>query len=107
TKTDFWLDSLNTSIDLIRIGSNSDTGSFQGVSGMDYAPVSDRLILTVSTEDTRSTYEDGTIGKSYIWIVKFFASKREWRAINPDQVIDLEAIDPRFKGQKIESVAVM
>jgi hypothetical protein len=107
TKNDFWNDTINTPVDLIRIGTNTDTNSFQGASGMDYATRSDRLILTVSTEDTKNSYDDGTIGKSYLWVVKFISSKREWLAINPDQVIDLEKIDQRFKGQKIESVAVM
>ena len=107
TKNAFWSDTNNVAIDLIRIGTNTDTASFRGVSGMDYAPVSDRLILTVSTEDTRSVYEDGAIGKSYLWIVKFISSKRDWLAINPDQVIDLEEIDGIFRGQKLESVAVV
>ena len=106
TRNDFWADSTKP-IDVIRMGVNTDTNSFRGISGMDYAPVSDRLILTVSTEDTKSAYEDGAIGKSYLWIVEFISSKKDWLAINPDQVIDLEEVDPQFKGQKIESVAVV
>jgi hypothetical protein len=51
--------------------------------------------------------DDGAIGKSYLWIIKNISAKRKWKAINPDQVIDLGSIDPRFNGQKIESVCVM
>ena len=91
---------------IIRIGNNADSSIFNGISGLGYAPKSDRLIITVSTEDTRSVLDDGAIGKSYLWIVKNISSKRNWMAINPNQVIDLGSIDSRFDGQKIESVCV-
>jgi hypothetical protein len=64
-------------------------------------------LLTVSTEDTYSTQEDGTIGKSYIWIVNDINSKRSYAAINPTKTIDLETIDQRFGKQKIESVCII
>ena len=89
------------------MGSNSDTSVFNGVSGLSYAPKTDKLIMTVSTEDTRSVYEDGAIGKSYIWIVNSITSKRNWKSINPNIIIELDSIDPRFKSQKIESVCVL
>jgi hypothetical protein len=102
----FWKSPSSSEITLIRMGINKDSALFQGVSGMCYASKSDRLILSVSTEDTRTSYEDGKIGKSYLWIVKNISSKKEWSGINPDQIIDLEAIDSRIRGQKLESVCV-
>jgi hypothetical protein len=102
----FWKNQTQTQIITIRIGANADTSVFNGVSGLAYAAKGDRLLLTVSTEDTRSAYEDGAIGKSYLWIVDNISTKRGWRAINPNKVIDLETIDQRFKGHKIESVCV-
>ena len=36
----------------------------------------------------------------------YISSKKNWKALNPDQTIDLESIDPRFKGEKIESVCI-
>ena len=107
TSPDFFSDQSNCPINLVKIGANEDTANFQGVSGMAYSRNSDTLILTVSTENTRSTYEDGTIGKSYLWIVDNISSKRRWKAINPNQVIDLESGDTRFKGQKLESVCIL
>ena len=74
---------------------------------MDYAPKNDKLILTVSTENTYSNISDGSIGKSYLWIVKNISAKKNWKAINPDKIIDLEKTDSRFKEQKIESVCVL
>ena len=106
TSPDFWKKQSNVSITVILAGSNTDSALFKGVSGLAYAKQSDRLIMTVSTEDTRNSMDDGAIGKSYLWIVKNISSKKRWKAINPDQVIDLEAIDPKFKSQKIESVCV-
>jgi hypothetical protein len=94
-------------VSVIRIGGSNDTTSFEGVSGLTYAPKGDRLILTVSTEDTPNAIDDGKIGKSYLWIVKNITTKKNWKAINPDEVIDLESIDNRFKGHKIESACVI
>lgn len=103
----FWKDQANTPLSTAFLGSNSDSNTFSGVSGMTYAPKSDRLLLTVSTEDTRNTMDDGAIGKSYLWIIWNISTKKRWKAINPDQVIDLDALDSRFKGQKIESVCLL
>ena len=64
-------------------------------------------ILTVSTEDTRSSYDDGAIGKSYLWITEKISTKINDKALGNIRVIDLENIDSRFKGQKIESVTVI
>jgi hypothetical protein len=106
TKDNFWKDQSNSPITTINIGSNMDTTKFSGISGMTYSTKSDRLLLTISTEDTKNAIDDGAIGKSYIWIIKNISSKKNWKAINPDQIIDLENLDARFKNQKIESVCI-
>lgn len=106
TDNSFWEKQKNAAVTSMLVGSNTDSSVFNGVSGLAYAPKSDQLILTVSTEDTRNNVDDGAIGKSYLWLVKSISSKKNWKAINPDQIIDLEEIDPRFKGQKIESVCI-
>jgi hypothetical protein len=107
TTPKFWEKQVTARMDFILFGNNSDTSKFQGVSGLAYARRSDKLIATVSTEDTRSVYEDGAIGKSYLWIVDNISSKKGWKSINPNRIIDLESIDSRFKEQKIESVCVV
>ena len=106
TSENFWKDQANVPISTILTGSATDSTVFNGISGLAYANKSDRLIVTVSTEDTRNNMDDGAIGKSYLWIIKNITSKKNWKTLNPDQVIDLEAIDPKFKGQKIESVCI-
>ena len=94
------------SITTVPVGHHNDSSTFSGVSGLAYATQNDWLILTVSTEDTRSSFEDGAIGKSYLWIVKNISFKKNQQSISPDRVIDLESIDRRFKGQKIESACI-
>lgn len=106
TSDKFWKNQQEATITTISIGGNNDSTAFNGLSGLCYSSKSDRLLLTVSTEDTQNSVTDGTIGKSYIWIIKNISSKKHWKAINPDKIIDLEGIDPRFKGQKIESVCI-
>ncbi len=106
TSAAFWKEQESARITVISIGGNTDTSKFSGVSGITYARRSDRLILAVSTEETRNSMDDGAIGKSYLWIIENISSKKGWKAINPDQVIDLGDIDPKFNGQKIESVCV-
>lgn len=107
TSTDFLTNQSASSIHIIQINTNEDTASFKGVSGLAYAPGSDKLILTVSTEDTKSAYEDGTIGKSYLWIIDNISSKIKTDTIVPNRIIDLETIDSRFSGEKVESACVI
>jgi hypothetical protein len=92
---------------VIPLAPQKDTASFKGVSGLCYARESDQLILTVSTEDTRSSHDDGAIGKSYLWIINNISTKIIDRALGNKRVIDLEYIDSRFKGQKIEAATVI
>lgn len=106
TKANFWQDQTGSLINVISIGVNEDSTIFSGVSGLAYSKMSDRLIITISTEDTNNVMDDGAIGKSYLWIVNNISSKLKWKAINPNRVIDLEKLDPRFKGQKIESACI-
>lgn len=102
----FWEKQSAFDIKMIRAGASADTTVFYGVSGIDYSAKSDQLFLTVSSENTYNSYDDGSIGKSYLWVINDVSSKRKLTAINPDRVIDLEEIDSRFKGQKIESVCI-
>jgi hypothetical protein len=92
---------------IIPFAPQKDTASFKGTSGLCYVKESDQLILTVSTENTRSSHEDGAIGKSYLWIIDNISTKIKDRTLGTKRTIDLEYIDSRFKGQKIESATVI
>ncbi len=107
TANGFWNKQDSAAIKIIKVGINTDSAFFHGVSGLEYSPVSDELLLTVSTENTTSSIADGAIGKSYLWIINNISAKKNMIAINPNKVIDLEQKDERFKGHKIESVCIL
>ena len=108
TSNRFWEKQESAAIKIVKTGrANTDTSVFSGISGLDYSYATDQLLLTVSTENTRNSYDDGSIGKSYLWIINDISSKKRLDAINPDRIIDLEDVDPRFKGHKIESVCII
>ena len=92
---------------IIAFSAQKHLDSFKGISGLCFARESDQLIMTVSTEDTKNSYEDGAIGNSYLWIINDISTKISNRALGSKRVIDLEYIDARFKGQKIESATVI
>lgn len=102
-----WFVPEEPTMSIARVKNISDSSSFQGISGLAYSIRNDALIMTASTEQTTSSFEDGTIGKSYIWIIKKLSSAIDKAELSPDIVIDLEEIDPVFKGQKIESVTIL
>ncbi len=107
TSNTFWNNQQTAAIKIIKAGSNNDTAFFNGVSGLEYSKLSDLLLLTVSTENTYNSIEDGMIGKSYLWIINNISAKKNFSAINPNKVLDLEKMDERFKGHKIESVCIL
>lgn len=107
TDEKFWTNADSIRISVIPFSLQKDTSSFMGISGLCHAKKNDQLIMTVSTEDTRNVYDDGAIGKSYLWIINNISSKLNSEMAVPDRVIDLETIDPHFKSQKIESVTVI
>src|SRR4030095_7786934 len=92
---------------IIPFAPQKDITSFKGISGLCYASESDQLILTVSTEDTKNSFDEGSIDKSYLWIISKISTKIIDSALGTKRVIDLEYIDSRFKGQKIESATVI
>ena len=106
TSKDFLTNQDSADIRIAGVGFNTDTSVFNGLSGADYAPNSDKLLLTISTENTYDSYNDGSIGKSYLWIINDI-SRKKFTHVNPDRIIDLEALDAKFKGHKIESVCIV
>lgn len=107
TNENFWVKDSSFQVSFIPFVAQKDTSSFKGISGLCYAKQTDQLIMTVSTENTRNSYDDGEIGKSYLWIINNISTKLNSQTIAPDKIIDLEEIDQRFKGYKIESVTTI
>ncbi|MDB5221466.1 MAG: hypothetical protein JWN83_133 [Chitinophagaceae bacterium] len=107
TSKEFWNKQDSAEIKICKAGANADTNFFQGVSGLEYSKLSDQLLLTISTENTASSTQDGAIGKSFLWIINNISAKKNMIAINPNKIFDLEKADERFKGHKIESVCII
>ncbi len=107
TRPTFLANADSAEIKIIKIGADTDSTAFSGISGLDYSRKDDRLWASVSTENTNNSTDDGAIGKSYLWMVNDISAKRRLSAINPSQIFDLEVLDQRFKGEKIESVCVV
>jgi len=106
TSMDFFAHQADAPVSITRVGVQTDTAVFAGLSGLEYAPVADYLLITLSTENTASVTADGAIGKSYLWLVKDISAKQGYAGINPNTIIDLQTVDKRFEKQKIESVCV-
>ena len=106
TSENFWENQSTAPVTMIETGISNDTSAFGGVSGMDYSYNSDRLFMTVSTENTYSAYQDGEIGDSYVWIIDNLSGKLKPGSLYPDQIINLTGIDQQFNKQKIESVSI-
>ena len=102
-----WTNDSSFQISIIPFEVQKDTASFKGISGLCYVKESDKLIMTVSTENTKNSYDDGEIGKSYLWMINNISNRLNSKTIGPDRIIDLEEIDPRFKKQKIESATMI
>ena len=107
TTVGFWNEPATGPIDIKTMSTRQNAGAFGGVSGLVYSAASDRLLLTVSTENTANSFDDGEIGKSYLWIVNDLSSKIAGDVIVPDRIIDLEAADRRFHKQKIETACIL
>lgn len=91
---------------LVALNLSNEQGAFKGISGMAYIPSADILFFTASTEHTGNAYDDGQIGHSYLGYIKRFSSRSKEPAITPDELLNLSEMNPAFKDEKIESVAV-
>lgn len=77
-----------------------------GISGLHYAAQKDVLLMTVSTEMTRSATADGAIGDSYLAIINNASRQLNGSNLKADSLIDLTPILGAAKPMKIESVTV-
>ncbi len=105
TGTDFFRNQRDAPIKLLDIDFSEYEGTM-GLSGAAYSYKHDWLIFTASTEDTVNSYEDGTIGKSYLGIIESAYRKITKGRIRINELIDLPATNKKFDGYKIESVCI-
>jgi hypothetical protein len=107
-RNNFWKYSRQLPVKIVKAGFQSEKQQgFPGITGLAYSNRKDRLIATVATEHTNSTYGDGKIGPNYIWLFNNISDRTGLFAINPDVVIPLNELSSDFEGEKIESVVIL
>lgn len=77
-----------------------------GLSGLNYIPQKDVLIITASTENVNDAYNDGEIEDSYIGYIEDISKKLENETIALDRLFKVANFLGNDKHFKIESVAV-
>jgi hypothetical protein len=77
-----------------------------GISGACYDEKKDILFLSASAENTSNAYDDGEVSGSAIGILRYAYSKID-NYFEADEWILLDAIDARFRRQKIESICML
>lgn len=78
-----------------------------GISGMSYLEELDILLITASTENTTTAYDDGEIGESYLGAIYNFSEKLSDTVIKPNEWLGLSELHPEFAVQKIESICTL
>jgi hypothetical protein len=77
-----------------------------GISSIAYLQEKDVLLFSASTEDTPNAYTDGTIGTSYIGIIKNFSKKIDEGLVKVEKLLPVTKYLKEEAAQKIEAVTV-
>lgn len=79
-----------------------------GISGITYSKKYDRILVTASTENMTTAYDDGSIGKNYLFVFENFNKNLNGKTfmIEENKIVDLAKADEKFNGYKIESVCI-
>jgi hypothetical protein len=101
-----WKDQENEEIRILPFVYPQGSPDFAGLSGMTYSPQNDWLIITLSTENTKDSVNDGKIGDSYLGVIENASSKMVRKKIKIDELINLSDVDDTFRRNKIESVCI-
>ncbi|MBT1687039.1 DUF6929 family protein [Dawidia soli] len=108
TRPNFWEDQEQVFISARPISFPTKTaGQFVGVSELCYVHELDLLLLTLSTENTSNSFDDGAIGDSFIGLLSgATAMLREECPVQLDQLINLSDVNTCFKNEKVEGICV-
>lgn len=77
-----------------------------GISSISYLQEKDILLFTASTEDTPNAYTDGTIGTSYIGVIKKFSKKIDDESLKVEKLLPVTKYLKEEVAQKIEALTV-
>jgi hypothetical protein len=77
-----------------------------GLSELCYIRESDLLLITLASEETDNSYDDGEIGNSYLGWIQNASTKLQNEEVSIDALHSLADVDPVFATEKIEGVCV-
>ncbi|HEY5823936.1 MAG TPA: hypothetical protein VIT44_06220, partial [Cyclobacteriaceae bacterium] len=106
TRTDFWLNQLQSTIQRLPIDYSALTNEVLSVSELCYEPSTDLLLITFASEATTNAYDDGAIGDSYVGYLKQASKKTQLPILKLDGMINLPQQDAEFVGEKIEGICI-
>ncbi len=106
TSPDFYKNQERAPINLVKFGFQKDS-TFLGLSGLSYSYKTGHLYGSLSSEETNSSFADGAIGNSSVFILRDVLQKQKLAAVNPNMQIDLVELSNRFFRQKIESLCIL
>ena len=106
TSIDFWKNQASVPFRIIEISIAEMPDPPLGISELCYVKTHDLLLVTLSSENTSSSYDDGTIGDSYIGWIGSISSKINSDRMGLDGIINLSDVDTAFQQQKIEGICV-
>jgi hypothetical protein len=106
TESNFWEKQKESRVNVSRLLSPAGRGGFIGISALFYLKQNDVLLVTLSSEVTSNSYDDGAIGNSYIAWIDNITQKINNPDLKLDGLINLADADKAFKGEKIEGICV-
>jgi hypothetical protein len=102
----FWEKQKEAAVYTLQLLPPADVRGFIGASDVFYLKSNDVLLLTLSSEAAGNSYEDGTIGNSYLGWINDFTQKIKDPEVRLDGLINLSDASKEFNGEKIEGICV-
>jgi hypothetical protein len=105
TDRDFWAHQDKATLMIRKLLMPADQKQLLGLSELCYVEQTDTLLVTLTTEATSNSYDDGEIGNSFIgWINNVTEKLHEDLLL--DGLVSMAEVDPIFKSEKIEGICV-
>jgi hypothetical protein len=106
TNNYFWERQKETPLYLVHLLPPANVSGFIGVSDIFYMKSNNVLLLTLSSEATNNSYDDGAIGNSYIGWINDITHKIGNAELKLDGMINLSEVSDEFNREKIEGICV-
>jgi hypothetical protein len=107
TDPDFWEHQDDARLEVIKIQlPGAAAEELLGLSELCYVEQLDMLLISLTAEETKSSYDDGAIGDSCLGWITGASKKLVGPALTLDGMLPLVEVDTAFRNQKIEGICV-